>query len=193
MIRLQIVERDGANLYQTLKRAMRSKELQTFALGKGGRRVTHKNVNYPGWMTWSSAQGAITCEIVSPREPGSEWRFLSALMGRLADRYAGLVHSVHVEFPGADGEALRRLELARKAAKRARTKRRRAGSKGRRRALARKRVAAKVKLRVRARARAARRVTRRASNRALRGSSRRTSRVVQSAARRPARARMRRA
>lgn len=101
MIRLQIVERPGARLYRSLIAAMRSGELRTFTMMRRGKRVAHKNPNYPGWINWSSAEGVVTCEVVSPRKPGSEWRLLSALVGRLADKFADRVHSVSIQFPSA--------------------------------------------------------------------------------------------
>jgi len=42
MIRIQIVEREGAQLPVTLKSAIRSGDLRTFELHKHGRKVTHK-------------------------------------------------------------------------------------------------------------------------------------------------------
>lgn len=39
MIRFQIIERTGANLYKTLVDAMRAGELRTFAATRRGRRI----------------------------------------------------------------------------------------------------------------------------------------------------------
>jgi len=100
MIRLQVVERPGAGLYRSLVRAMRSGELRTFNVARRGRKVTHANPGYSGWINWFASGGVITCEILSPRKPGTEWRLLSALVGRLADKYADQVHSINVQFPG---------------------------------------------------------------------------------------------
>jgi hypothetical protein len=111
MIRFQIVEREGADLYRTLLRAMRSGDLKTFYATKRGRKVHHANESYPGWMSWSHAGGVIHCEVVSPRRPGGEWQLFSAFIGRLAHRFAPLVHSVNIQFPGAvplDGKPKRR-------------------------------------------------------------------------------------
>jgi hypothetical protein len=95
MIRVQILERPGAELFLTLKRAMRGGDLRTFSLEKRGRKVVHQR--YSGWMNWSSGQGAITCEILSPRKPQGEWQFLGALVGRLADKFADRVESIHIQ------------------------------------------------------------------------------------------------
>lgn len=95
MIRLQIVERAGADLFRTLKRAIRSKDLRTFSLEKGGKRVVH--VRSPGYMTWVSVDGVIACEIRTPRDEGKEWQLLAAVIGRLADRFPALVESVNVQ------------------------------------------------------------------------------------------------
>ncbi len=97
MIRLQIIERDGVDLLRQLLDAMREGELKTFSPERRGRKVTH--VNAPGWMNWRRSHGVITCEILSPNKPGGEWYFLRAFIGRLADRYAGSIASVHVQFP----------------------------------------------------------------------------------------------
>ncbi len=101
MIRLQIVERPGANLFRTLIRAMRSGDLRTFVAVKRGKKVTHRNPSYSGWINWSNSAGVISCEILSPRRPGTEWRLLSALVGRLADKFAESVHAISVQFPDA--------------------------------------------------------------------------------------------
>lgn len=107
MIRLQIVERPGANLYRILIRAMRSGELRTFVVMRRGKKVTHRNPSYSGWINWSSAGGVISCEILSPRRPGTEWRLLGALIGRLADKYADQVHSISIQFPYVTGQKKR--------------------------------------------------------------------------------------
>lgn len=96
MIRFQIVERDGTRLYGTLVKAMREGELHTLHL-KPGRKIVHER--YPGWIKWSHARGVIDCEVLSPREPGSEWQLFSAVLGRLADRYADSIAGISVQFP----------------------------------------------------------------------------------------------
>ncbi len=98
MIKFQIVELQGSNLYKTLIDAMRSGKLRTFSTTKRGRKVTHTNINYPGWINWSYDNGVITCEVISPRKPGSEWKLLSAMIGRLADKYADSIHSINIQF-----------------------------------------------------------------------------------------------
>jgi hypothetical protein len=114
MIRFQIIERSGAALHKTLVEAMRSGELRTFQATRRGRRIQHKNLSYPGWMTWSVHDGMINCEVISPYKPGREWQFFSAFLGRLADRYADRILAINVQFPGASGEAPRKLNRRRK-------------------------------------------------------------------------------
>jgi hypothetical protein len=101
MIRLQIIERTGAQLHKTLVDAMRTGELRTFIAKKRGRKVLHKNSAYPGWMNWSASEGIITCEILSPNKPGHEWQLFSAFLGRLADRYADRIVAINIQFPGS--------------------------------------------------------------------------------------------
>ncbi len=101
MIRFQIIERTGANLYKTLVGAMRDGDLRTFVAKKRGRKVQHTNVSYPGWMNWSEADGVINCEVISPNKPGREWQLFSAFLGRLADRYADGIVAINVQFPPA--------------------------------------------------------------------------------------------
>lgn len=108
MIQFQIVERPGGDLYRTLLEAMRSGKLRTFRAERRGRRVRHTNPSIPGWMNWSRRGGIITCEVISPRKPGSEWRLFSAFLGRLADRYAGEIVFIGVQFPDAAPAALGR-------------------------------------------------------------------------------------
>lgn len=97
MIRLQIVEKRGANLHKKLKAAMKVGELKTFITQKRGEKVTHTNKNYPGWMNWSSSSGVICCEILSPKKPGEEWKLLNAFIGRLADKYSNEIHNINIQ------------------------------------------------------------------------------------------------
>jgi len=97
MIRFQVMERDEAHLYQTLVKAMREGELRTFRVENRGRRVVH--VRYPGRITWTHAQGVIDGTVVSPKRQGNEWQIFSALMGRLAQRYADSISGIIVQFP----------------------------------------------------------------------------------------------
>ena len=101
MIQLQIVEQHGAKLYSELRSAMRSKSLRTFYTKNRGKTVLHSNPAYAGRMRWSHVDGVITGTIVSPRKPGTEWQFLSAFVGRLADRYAERIHGISIQFVDA--------------------------------------------------------------------------------------------
>lgn len=102
MIRFQVMERDQAHLYQTLVKAMREGELRTFRVENRGRRVVH--VRYPGKIIWTHAQGVIDGTVVSPKRQGYEWQIFSALIGRLAQRYAGSISGIIVQFPEEGSE-----------------------------------------------------------------------------------------
>lgn len=136
MIRFQVIEREGADLYRHLLAAMRSGDLRTFLATRRGRRVQHRSPSIPGWLKWSSEDGILLCEIVSPRKPETEWHFFSAFLGRLAHRFADRIHSISVQFrtePGRPGGRRRRRRTARRpggqgAAKKGRRRRRRPGS-----------------------------------------------------------------
>ena len=95
MIRMQIVERPGVKLFNLLKRAMRSGDLRTFSLERRGTRVVHNR--YPGFMSWTHAEGVIACEIRYSKKEDEEWQLLSALVGRLAHRFPAFVESVNVQ------------------------------------------------------------------------------------------------
>jgi hypothetical protein len=97
MIRFQVMERDQAHLYEALVKAMREGELRTFRVENRGRRVVH--VRYPGRIVWTHAQGVIDGTVVSPKRQGNEWQIFSALVGRLAQRYAGSISGIIVQFP----------------------------------------------------------------------------------------------
>ncbi len=114
MIRFQIVERSGGDLYRSLLEALRRGTLRTFRAERRGRRVRHTNPSYPGWMNWSRRGGIIACEVISPRKPGSEWRLFSAFLGRLADRYAGEILCIGVQFPDATTAAKGRPKRTRR-------------------------------------------------------------------------------
>lgn len=96
-ILIQIVENPGSGLFRTLQAAMRSGDLQTFVLKNRGKKVVHTNSTYPGWMNWSYQHGVITGTVLSPNKPGSEWKILSAFIGRLADRYSEKILSVSMQ------------------------------------------------------------------------------------------------
>lgn len=113
MIRFQIFESPGTNLHRKLLEAMRAGELRTFEATRRGRRIQHKNLSYPGWMTWSAVDGMINCEVISPRKPGREWQFFSAFLGRLADRYADQIVAINVQFPGSGAPPHRAKRKAR--------------------------------------------------------------------------------
>jgi len=106
MIRMQIVERPGMDLFRMLKRAMRSGDLRTFSLERGGARVVHNR--YPGYMKWLSTDGIIACEIHSPRAPDEEWQLLSAVVGRLSHRFAAYVESIHIQLVAPEPEPPKR-------------------------------------------------------------------------------------
>ena len=95
MVRMQVIERPGSKLFSVLKRAIRSKELRTFSLERRGTRVVH--VRSPGYMSWTYAEGVISCEIRTPRDEGKEWQLLTNVVGRLADRFSELVESVNIQ------------------------------------------------------------------------------------------------
>jgi hypothetical protein len=99
MIRFQIIERPGAELQKTLVDAMRAGELRTFIALKRGRKIEH--ASKPGWMKWTSLDGVLQCEVISPQKPGLEWQLFSAFLGRLADRYADRILAINVQFPQA--------------------------------------------------------------------------------------------
>ena len=104
MIRFQIIQRSGADLYRSLVTAMRSGALQTFDASKRGAKVTH--AKHPGWMNWSVSEGVITCEVLSPRKPGHEWQLFHAFVGRLAARFAPDIAAINIQFPAADPPTL---------------------------------------------------------------------------------------
>lgn len=124
MIRFQIVERPGAELQKTLVDAMRSGDLRTFVALKRGRKVEH--ATKPGWMNWTSHDGVLQCEVISPQKPGLEWQLFSAFLGRLADRYADRIVAINVQFPDAAARSAkpsrRRKRPKRSPRRRARTK-----------------------------------------------------------------------
>ena len=121
MIRFQIVEHYGADLHRKLLRYMRSGELQTFSSSKRGRKISH--VKYPGWINWSNSDGAITCEVLSPRRPNEEWQLMHAFLGRLAARFAPSIIAINIQFP-MDSETAGNAPTKRRGTK---TTRRRSG------------------------------------------------------------------
>ena len=119
MIRLQIVERPGAELFKFLKRAIRSRDLRTFSLEKHGTRVVH--IRSPGFMNWIPGAGVIACEIKSPKDPGKEWQFLSNVIGRLADRFPAYIESVNIQLEAPPPPPVKRKRRASSSARRSRS------------------------------------------------------------------------
>lgn len=76
---------------------MREGQLRTLHVRQRGRKVVHER--YPGWISWSHSQGVIDCKVFGAKQPGSEWQLFSALLGRLADRYAASIAGIGIEFP----------------------------------------------------------------------------------------------
>jgi hypothetical protein len=111
MIRMQIVERPGMDLYRVLKRAIRSKDLRTFSLERHGARVVHNR--YPGFMKWTAVDGAIACEIRAPVVE-EEWQLLSAVVGMLARRFPAAAESIHVQLIAPPAVPVKRKRRKRK-------------------------------------------------------------------------------
>jgi hypothetical protein len=113
MIKIHIVERDGANLFQVVKGACYDGTLRTFSAEKRGRKITH--TTYPGYITWSSARdGVIIASVRSPRRPQDEWMIMSAFIGRLADKYPSSIHTISLQFDTAAATRQRRGAARRK-------------------------------------------------------------------------------
>lgn len=104
MIRVQIVEREGANLFRTLVSAMREGELRTLHVKERGRKIVHER--YPGWIAWSHSPRVITCKVFG--QPGSEWQLFSAFLGRLAHKYPDSIAGIDIQFPETKTKARRR-------------------------------------------------------------------------------------
>ena len=111
MIRLQIVERPGTRLFSTLKKAIRAKDLRTFSLEKGGKRVVH--IRSPGYMNWVEVDGLLACEIRTPRDEGKEWQLLTAIVGRLADRFPAAVESINIQLVAPPPEPVKKRRRTR--------------------------------------------------------------------------------
>ncbi len=113
MIKIQIVERDGANLFQVVKSACYDGTLRTFSAEKRGKKITH--TTYPGYITWSSARdGVIIASLRSPQRPQDEWKILSAFIGRLADKYPSSIHTISLQFDTTAPPPARRAAARRK-------------------------------------------------------------------------------
>lgn len=104
MIRVQIVEREGADLFRTLVNAMREGELRTLHVKERGRKIVHER--YPGWIAWSHSPRVITCKVFG--QPGSEWQLFSAFLGRLAHKYPDSIAGIDIQFPETKTKARRR-------------------------------------------------------------------------------------
>ena len=73
-----------------------------FALFQGRQRrkgVCGRVVRHPGRINWRHSPGVIEGTVVSPKRSGNEWQIFSALIGRLAQRYAGSISGIMVQFP----------------------------------------------------------------------------------------------
>jgi len=113
MIKMQIIERDGAKLFNVVKNACYDGTLQTFFAEKRGRKITH--TRHPGYINWSSGRdGVIIATIRSPKKPQDEWKILSAFVGRLSDKYSSSIHSISLQFDTSALPPVKRLAVRRK-------------------------------------------------------------------------------
>ena len=97
-IRLQLVERDGTELYKTRIADMRSGKLEMLIVSPDGRKVTHAKFK-KARMNLALEHGVVVGEIKCSAGPDG-WKLLQAVVGRLADKYPDRVESVAIQFTG---------------------------------------------------------------------------------------------
>lgn len=98
MIHLQIISRDSADVQAELRAAIEEQRMTTFEIEglRGGLRLRHKR--FAGEVRFRR-DGPAGPELVSvkSRLASEEWQLLSALIGRLSDRFRGQIAAINIQ------------------------------------------------------------------------------------------------
>jgi hypothetical protein len=102
MVHLQIISRNDADVQGVLRAAIEEGSMKTFEIARirGGLRLRHKR--FRGEVRFARSDGPLLVTVRSPKSV-DEWQLLTALIGRLADRFRDQISSIslHFEAPAA--------------------------------------------------------------------------------------------
>lgn len=98
MVHLQIISRDGSDVQAELRAAIQEQRMTTFEIEgiRGGMRLRHKR--FKGEVHFLPTRaGAPALLSVRSKLANEEWQLLSALIGRLADRFRSQIVSINMQ------------------------------------------------------------------------------------------------
>src|SRR2546428_14174710 len=103
MIRLTVIPREGANLYNLLTRkeiALRRKNQGTLHRSGGKKAGTEmwKHSSYQGWITLQRCIGGTLAAVVHLKGPDTEWLLLESLVGFLDRHFRDQIASVTISY-----------------------------------------------------------------------------------------------
>src|SRR5256885_891803 len=103
MIRLTVIPREGANLYNLLtgkEIALRKKNQGTLHRSAAKRAGTEKwkHSSYQGWITLQRCIGGTLAAVVQSKAPDTEWQLLTSLVGFLDRHFRDQIASVTISY-----------------------------------------------------------------------------------------------
>jgi hypothetical protein len=99
MARVQVITKEGSNLYAELRKAIESNKIRSFekVKVKGGLKIKHVGKDTPGWINLEKQSGIILAE-VKCNAPDKEWKILQAFIGRMTDHFHDDIVCINVQF-----------------------------------------------------------------------------------------------
>ncbi len=99
MIRVQVITKDGSDLYSDLRKAIDSGKIRSFAKVKvkGGLKVRHVDRRTPGWINFHKQSGIVLAE-VNCNALNEEWKILQAFVGRMTDHFKDKISCINIQF-----------------------------------------------------------------------------------------------
>jgi len=126
LVHLQIISRNAADVQAELRTAIEEQHMTTFEIEglRGGLRLRHKRFRGEVWFLPSGGSGPALVTVRS-RLPNEEWQLLTALIGRLADRFKNQIAGINIQLESGEVPKPKRRKGAKPArrAKRRRAKR----------------------------------------------------------------------
>ena len=97
MVHLQIISRGDADIQAEIRSAIEEERMKTFEIVRlrGGLRLRHKR--FRGEVHFIKSEGPLLITVRSSKG-ADEWQLLSALIGRLADRFRDQISSINISF-----------------------------------------------------------------------------------------------
>jgi hypothetical protein len=108
MVHMQILSRNAQDVQAELRSAIEEKRMTTFEIEgiRGGLRLRHKRFRGEVRFLRSGRAGPALVSVQS-RLPNEEWQLLSALIGRLADRFKNQIAGINIQLESDEPPKMR--------------------------------------------------------------------------------------